>query len=322
MNSRHLVLKTVLAAFLLLVAIECRPDESANSEKSATDPVSRKTAGQVRDDNGLRMKLVWCPGGFVTLTNMEVVDFVEGESDEDDLNNLPFPNPSGKGLQIKKFTPVKVWLTHGYWLGKYEVTQSEWKQVIPTEPWQGKEGTKDGDDIPVTFVNWQGATEFCSRLTELEHEAGRLPEGWEYTLPTDAQWERAGRARTETAYSFGDDESKLGEYAWYRENSLNVGEKNAFPVGQKKPNPWGLHDMHGNVWEWCRDWHVYGKLPGGRDPEMTEMEMKMPRKVIRGGCGGNAASNCRSGESRNPAKLSSRSCCLGFRVALSMSLKK
>jgi formylglycine-generating enzyme required for sulfatase activity len=105
-------------------------------------------------------------------------------------------------------------------------------------------------------------------MTNLERAAGRLPAGWEYTLPTEAQWERACRARTETRFSFGDDESNLGDYAWFEDNAWNAGEEFAHRVGLKKANPWGLHDMYGNVNEWCRDYFAE-KLPGGRDPEVT-----------------------------------------------------
>ena len=156
---------------------------------------------------------------------------------------------------------VKVFLTQGYWLGRYEVTQSEWKEVMQTEPWKGKDSMKEGADYPATFVSWNDATDFCGKFTEQERDAGRLANGWEYTLPTERQWERACRAQTETKYSFGNDESKLGDYAWFDDNTGNDGEDYAHQVGQKKPNPWGLCDMHGNVWEWCHD--VYAKLRSG-----------------------------------------------------------
>ena len=122
-------------------------------------------------------------------------------------------------------------------LGIYPVTQREWKAVMGSNP----SGFK-GDDLPVENVSWDNVQEFLIRLNDKEGTD-------KYRLPSEAEWEYACRAGTTTRYSFGDDESMLGEYAWYGDNS---GGK-THPVGQKKPNPWGLYDMHGNVWEWVQD---------------------------------------------------------------------
>jgi hypothetical protein len=111
------------------------------------------------------------------------------------------------------------------------------------------------------FVDHADAREFCRRFTAGERRAGRLPEGCVYRLPTEAEWEYACRAGTTTRYSFGDDESRLGAFAWFDGNS----ERSTHPVGQKDPNPWGLHDMHGNVQEWCAD-SYRGDLVGGTYP--------------------------------------------------------
>jgi formylglycine-generating enzyme required for sulfatase activity len=213
--------------------------------------------------------------------------------------------------QVTKITPVKVFLTKGFWLGKYEVTQSEWKQVMKTEPWKGQETTKEGADFPATYVDWNNASDFCRTFTKLEREAGRLPDDWEYTLPTEAQWERACRARTDTRFSFGDDDSQIGEYAWVINNTVSKGEDYPHRVGQKKPNPWGLHDMHGNVWEWCRD-SYRERLPGGRDPEVTD---NSANRVLRGGGIYRSAPDCRSAY-RNKRPPVWRLYDLGFRVAL------
>jgi formylglycine-generating enzyme required for sulfatase activity len=212
---------------------------------------------------------------------------------------------------------VKVGLTKGYWLGKYEVSQSEWKHVMKTEPWKGQHCAKEGEDYPATFVRWNDATDFCRKLTEQERQAGRLPIGWEYTLPTEAQWERACRARSQTLFSFGDDESKLSDYAWFKENALKSGEPYAHQVGQKKANLWGLHDMHGNVSEWCRD--VFAeKVPGGRDPEVTADEKsKGSIRAKRGGNWGVVAAHCRSGD-RSAYQDENRNAFIGFRPALSV----
>ena len=143
----------------------------------------------------------------------------------------------------------EVTLTQGFYLGKYEVTQEQWEKVMGSNPSDHK-----GAALPVEKVSWGDAMEFCKKLTEVEKEADRLPKGWTYTLPTEAQWEYACRAGTTTAYSFGDVITpKQANY------ERNVGKTT--PVGTYPANAWGFHDMHGNVWEWCLDW--YGKYPDG-----------------------------------------------------------
>jgi len=124
---------------------------------------------------------------------------------------------------------------------------------MTSQNWSGKANVEVGENFPATFVSWEDATEFCKKLTVTEHKNGKLPAGESYRLPTEAEWERACRAGTTTAYLFGDDESKLVEYAWFTGNT--AGEQYAHKVGTKKPNPLGLHDMHGNVWEFCSDWY-------------------------------------------------------------------
>ena len=161
-------------------------------------------------------------------------------------------------------------------------------------------------------MEWNDATAFCTTLTVLEFKAGKLKAGETYRLPTDAQWEYACRAGTKTTFSFGDDEKQLGEYAWFAGNT--AGEQYAHAVGMKKPNPWGLHDMHGNVWEWCSDW--YGeKLSGGADPIGHEGGSD---RVGRGGCWWGNPVVCRSAI-RDYSVPSARNGRLGFRVARSQS---
>lgn len=116
------------------------------------------------------------------------------------------------------------------------VTQKQWKEVMGSNPSRIK-----GDDLPVTNVSWYEAKEFCRRLSEKTGDV--------YRLPTEAEWEYACRAGSQRQWCFGNDEKKLEEYAWYYKNSDNT----IHPVAQKKPNTWGLYDMHGNVWEWCED---------------------------------------------------------------------
>lgn len=279
----------------LFVAVCIAPSASADELTAAipaatlmlgTDP------GQMRDDNGLAMKLVWCPPGRVLMNQ------VDGEPEHGEPR------------------PVIGFLTRGYWLGKYEVTQRQWKRVAATEPWKNQSETKAGDDFPATFVTWKDAADFCEGLTRQERAGGRLPDGWEYTLPTEAQWVRACRARTETKFSFGDDESKLVEYAWCADAGVQaVGESYAHRVGQKKPNPWGFYDMHGNVWEWCRDaWTE--TMPGGRDPEVIATDGNAYR-VLRG-AGWNSLGRYSAAGFHSGIKAATRASDIGFRVALTV----
>jgi formylglycine-generating enzyme required for sulfatase activity len=281
----------LLATAYYLHATESIPDEPDKADKPAADLVIGKEPGQVEDDNGLNMKLVWCPAGKFTMGSPKSETGRQNVEDQ-----------------------VEVTLTKGYWLGKYEVTQSEWKQVMSSEPWKGKDFTKEGSDFPATYVSWDDAMQFCRNLTERERKAGQLPGGWEYSLPTESQWEYACRAGTTTRFSFGDDESKLSEFGWW---GGIVGEGNAkseqYPhsVGRKNPNPRGLYDMHGNVAEWCRD-YVAGKLPGGRDPEVTTARASV--RIVRGGSWDGDAASCRSAV-RGKGSPENRAGARGFRVA-------
>jgi formylglycine-generating enzyme required for sulfatase activity len=116
------------------------------------------------------------------------------------------------------------------------------------------------ENLPVDHVSREAALGYCTALTQQERAAGRIPANSTYRLPTEAEWEYACRADTTTRFSYGDDPdySQLGDYAWFDANS----DRKTHPVGQKLPNPWGLYDMHGNVWEWCLDWWDWS-LTGG-----------------------------------------------------------
>jgi formylglycine-generating enzyme required for sulfatase activity len=195
----------------------------------------------------------------------------------------------------------EVTISRPFWVGKYEVTQEQYEKIMGKNPSQFK-----GKDNPVEKVSWFDAVKFCEELTKKEGK--RLPKGYVFRLPTEAEWEYACRAGTDMAYSFGDDVGKLGEYAWFKDNS---GEKTQ-PVGKKKPNPWGLYDMHGNVWEWCLDWH-------GGYPKNDEKDPVGPgsgsARVNRGGSWNAGAGHCRSAN-RNVLTPGVTLSALGFRVCL------
>jgi sulfatase modifying factor 1 len=255
----------------------------------STDKTVGTKAGEERDDNGLKMKFVWCPPGQFTMGSPKSE---EGRYPDEDQ--------------------VQVRLTKGFWIGKYEVTQGEWERVMGTTPWKGEKYVKEGSRYAATYVSWEDAMEFGTKLTTQERQVGRLPAGWRYTLPTEAQWEYACRAGTQTAYGFGGDASRLSEYAWFDGNAYYLNEKYAHEVGLKKANAWGLHDVHGNVWEWCRDWKD-GKLPGGVDPEQTKQALD---RVFRGGSWYRHAVSCRTAY-RQFDGSGFRYYYLGFRVVCS-----
>jgi serine/threonine protein kinase len=215
---------------------------------------------------------------------------------------------------------VSVRLTQGFWLGETVVTQSQWQAVMKSAPWKGKDYVKEGSDYPASYISHgdagdgnleaDSASDFCDLLTELERKAGRLPADWRYQLPTEAQWEYACRAGTPTKFYFGNNQNRLDEYGWFDKNAKDAGEQYAHRVGLKLPNDWGLLDMYGNLWEWCRDWYQI-KLPGGDDPVVLS---KGSYRVSRGGCWYYAASDCRSAY-RSGYAPGCRYLDLGFRVA-------
>jgi formylglycine-generating enzyme required for sulfatase activity len=204
-----------------------------------------------------------------------------------------------------------VTISRGYWMGKYLVTQGDYLALMGSNP-----SFFTGDsNRPVETVNWFDATNYCDQLTQQERSAGRIPTNSVYRLPTEAEWEYACRGWTSTRFSYGDDPgyTNLTNYAWDFDNSSNM----THPVGQKLPNPWGLYDMHGNVWEWCQDW--YGLYPGGiaLDPQGSPLGSY---RVIRGGYWDGGATLCRSAM-RNSSCLPGLVCFrVGFRVVLAPGL--
>jgi formylglycine-generating enzyme required for sulfatase activity len=198
---------------------------------------------------------------------------------------------------------VKVTLTRGFWAGKYEVTQGQWKRFMGRLPGALTAELPEGDDYPVGNVNFAEAEAFCRALTQRARKSSALPQGWVFRLPTEAQWEYACRAGTTTATSFGQAlGSTQANFRGKPYNGAPVGPslKMAARVGSYPANPWGLHDMHGNTYEWCRDWY-HAKLPGGVDPDLysarstaTLNRTRDASRVRRGGCWADEGWPCRS----------------------------
>ncbi len=195
----------------------------------------------------------------------------------------------------------KVTISEPYYLGQFEVTQEEYEKVTGSNPSSIK-----GARHPVETLGWEDAVSFCKKLSELPEEKAA---GREYRLPTEAEWEYACRAGSETPYSFGESAKPLHEHAWFAENSQNQHH----PAGGKKPNRWDLYDMHGNVYEWCDDWFDDYPSRSVIDPQGP---IRGTERVIRGGSWVVAnESHFRSAQLSN-YKPKDRSPLLGFRVVL------
>jgi formylglycine-generating enzyme required for sulfatase activity len=181
------------------------------------------------------------------------------------LNKIPagtllMGSPESEADREDDETQHKVTITKPFYMQTTEVTQGQWKAVMGTEPWKGQQAVKEGPNNAASWVSWDDAMAYCKKLSEKE--------GKTYRLPTEAEWEYACRAGTKTTWSFGDDDKELGDYAWDIENTMYFGEEYAHQVELKKPNAFGLYDMHGNVLEWCHDYFEedYYKQSPAKDP--------------------------------------------------------
>ena len=170
---------------------------------------------------GVTLKMVWIEAGTFTMGSPA----------------------SEEGRWASEGPQHEVTISKGFYLGQFELTQSQWEAVMETTPWAGREQVQSGADFPAVYLSWNDVQTFINRLNDA---AGADV----YRLPTEAEWEYACRAGTTTRWSFGDAESQLSSYAWYRANAADMREEYGHKVGAKSPNKWGLYDMHGNVGEW------------------------------------------------------------------------
>lgn len=209
-----------------------------------------------------------------------------------------------------------VTLTKPFYCGLFEVTQRQWELVTGSNPCSSTSYGK-GNSYPVHYVSYNmirgssvGAGWPSSSAVDASSFLGKLRArtGLDFDLPTEAQWEYACRAGTTTTFSYGD--SVNGSYMWYYSNSSSKSHE----VGTKSPNPWGLYDMHGNVWEWCLDWYA-SSLTGGTDPKGSSSGSD---RVPRGGSWGNVASDCAS-SCRGISRPSYECNNLGFRLVRTLS---
>ena len=211
--------------------------------------------------NSVGMKLVWIPAGeFMMGSNMSAAEIAKQIDTKQKL--------------YRELLPHAVRLSRGFYMSTTEVTQDQFTKTMGTTPWKGRTWTKENPNHAASYISWEDASEYCRRLSKKE--------GRRYRLPTEAEWEYACRGGSDTVFSFGDDDAGLEDYAWYRENAKNMGEAYPHPVGQKRTNGFGMHDMLGNVFEWCSDW--YGK---DDQPKSLTVDPKVPASgtehIMRGG---------------------------------------
>lgn len=213
-------------------------------------------------------------------------------------------SPSTETDRSKDENAHEVTLTKTFWMSAYETTQAKYEEIVGTNPSMFK-----GPQRPVEQVGLDDAQGFIRKFNERERQAGHLPKGWQYRLPTEAEWEYACRAGTETAYCFGNGAESLVDYAWYDENSGGQ----THDVGKKRPNAWGLYDMHGNVCEWCQDWYK-DSYSSGKQTDPTGA-VGGSHTVARGGSWLNSSGSCRSA-SRSAGAAWIGLNLLGFRLVL------
>lgn len=276
MKNKNLLLKFIIITVILIISLLFY-----NREKLIN---IIKTTGQI--------------AAVKNLNRTETIDIGKGVNMEFVLIN-PGTFTMGSSLQTgdgDEGPEHKVTITKPYYMGKYEVTEEQWEALMGSNP-----GHFIGEKNPVDNVSYKDCEIFLDKLSQKT--------GHKFVLPTEAQWEFACRAGTNTRWSFGDNESLLEKYAWYQDNS----NKTTHPVGEKQPNPYGLYDMYGNVQEWCADWYAnpYEKADA-KDPLGPNSGAS---KVLRGGAWGDDISmirssyrNCNGAEGKTPG--------IGFRCAM------
>jgi formylglycine-generating enzyme required for sulfatase activity len=273
-TSNHCLVTALLLPGLFAVLQGC--------DGKTSDTASGKARGEAKTGTASEEKTLLLPGGTFTM------------GDEDEIDS-----------------PLHEVTVSAFYIDTHLVTQDQYKELMGKNPSRWK-----GDENPVEQIRWSDAVKYCNARSSAQGlDACYDLNTWKcdftangYRLPTEAEWEYACRAGTTTAYFFGDDASKLKEYAWFKDNSRGKPR----PVGQKPANPWGLYDMHGNVWEWCNDFYQVDYYPESpkenpRGPETGET------KIVRGGAWKFSAESCRSGYryNENPGYVDA---CFGYDI--------
>jgi formylglycine-generating enzyme required for sulfatase activity len=245
MPHRRLLLRAIAASGIALLNRPMRARAAVRDRETFRG----RSAGEERLVEGIRF--CWCPPGV----------FLMG-------------SPPGEAGRRTDEAQVRVTLTRGFWTAAFETTQGEWTRVMGALPARGpSEEFGRGDRYPVYWVSYLDAEAFCMALTARAIRSGSPAAAWEFRIPTEAQWEYACRAGTTTAFAFGDTlEPRQANFGGEpRLDSRRGYPGRGSPVGSYPPNRWGLHDMHGNVYEWCRDWY-HAQLPGGVDPDLSDVK--------------------------------------------------
>ncbi len=286
-NRRQLLISagSAIAGFtfaLFLEKLKPQPNpivivESSTIPEPPRDPIKRGDKA-FRDDlgNGVFMEMVRIPTGKFALGSP--------------------PNETGRRDNESPIAEVNV---PAFYMAKFAVTQEQWLAIMGNNPSMFRETLQ----APMENISWLESQDFCRKLAERSQHL--------YRLPSEAEWEYACRAGTTTAYHFGDSPAALADYAWFADNA----NKRSHPVGQKVPNPWGLYEMHGGVWEWCEDiWH--DSFSGAPADGSAWIDGNPSRRVRKGGSWSNEARLCRSA-CREWHWQSDRYNDIGFRVVIS-----
>ena len=299
MNKTKVLLSLLTVCFFLFVVVV-----NAQTAKSVTSKEEDFDDFKIKD---IGLTMIKCPAG----------SFIMGSSDEDSLENINRINATEFHIRTWGFyyheQPHWVTISKPFYIGKYEVTQGQYEAIMGINPSTDKDARK-----PVESVSWGDARLFCEKLNE--KYATILPAGYKFDLPTEAQWEFACRAGTDTHLNNGQNItnlltsngfcSRLDKVGWFVANSSDT----IHIVGQKKPNSWDIYDMHGNVAEWCRDWYSEYPVSELVDPYVDAVG-RIPWRVQRGGGFFSNAWEC-SSSARGFGSLTTANPFVGFRVVL------